>query len=72
MSGVRSAVEGDAALLGAVVSSNVTKSTDVVVVGGAHAAHGRKEQEATALNIKMIPEVEWNNIVADYVSKQCL
>ena len=57
-------VEGRAAALGVHVCSSVTSATDLVVVGGLFAAHGAKEADAARLGIRMVPEDDWDDMVA--------
>jgi hypothetical protein len=69
---VRRDVEGQAARLGVHVCSGVTSATDLVVVGGLHAAHGAKEADAARLGIRIIPEVDWDDMIAQASGFVCV
>jgi NAD-dependent DNA ligase len=65
--GVRRVVEEAAAALGVHVGTSVTKGADYLVVGGVAAAHGSKEDDAARLGVRVLSEVEWDELVATQV-----
>lgn len=64
--GVRRIVESQAENLGVRVMVAVTSNTDFVVVGSLVNGGHTKEVRANELNIPLIPEDEWDDIVASF------